>query len=140
MIYDLCILGGGQSGLVTLKTFSEKTNNIVLLEKCNGCVGLFANIKENQMFKWSTSSNMSGFSDFPIPKDVQVWFTIKDYVKYLDSYNHHFDLEQYIHYNSNVNKSWQIVGLLTDFFGKLKQNIYRMGSAHFQKYANSLIY
>jgi len=107
MIYDLCILGGGQSGLVTLKTFSEKTNNIVLLEKCNGCVGLFANIKENQMFKWSTSRYMSGFSDFPIPKDVPVWFTIKDYVKYLESYKHHFDLEQYIHYNSHVNKCSQ---------------------------------
>ena len=107
MVYDLCIIGGGQSGLVTLKTFSEKTDNIILLEKCNGCVGLFANIKENTKFKWSTSRYMSGFSDFPMSKDVPVWFTIKDYVKYLESYKEHFNLDKYIHYNSAVTKCHQ---------------------------------
>jgi thioredoxin reductase len=107
MVYDLCIIGGGQSGLVTLKTFSEKTDNIILLEKCNGCVGLFANIKENTKFKWSTSRYMSGFSDFPMSKDVPVWFTIKDYVKYLESYKNHFNLDKYIHYNSAVTKCHQ---------------------------------
>jgi thioredoxin reductase len=107
MNYDVCIIGGGQSGLATLKTFSEKTENVILLEKCNNCVGLFAHIKEDEMFKWSTSRYMSGFSDFPIPKTVPVWFTIKDYVKYLESYKDHFNLDKYIHYNSTVKRCYQ---------------------------------
>ena len=32
MMYDVCIIGGGQSGLVTCKTFSEKTNNIIYFQ------------------------------------------------------------------------------------------------------------
>ena len=106
MIYDVCIIGGGQSGLVTLKTFSEKTDNIILLEKDNSN-GLFTNIKENMLFKWSTSRYMSGFSDFPMSKDVPVWFTIKDYVTYLESYKKNFNLDKYIEYNSRVTKCYQ---------------------------------
>jgi hypothetical protein len=107
MVYDLCIIGGGQSGLVTLKTFLETTQNVILLEKCDGCIGLFSTIKEQDAFKWSTSRYMSGFSDFPMPKSVPVWFTIKDYVTYLESYKTHFGLTPYIHYNSAVQKCYQ---------------------------------
>lgn len=32
-IYDICIIGGGQSGLVTCKTFIEQHKNVVVLEK-----------------------------------------------------------------------------------------------------------
>ena len=45
-MYDLVIIGAGQSGLVTLKTFLEKTRNILVLEKCDGCTGLFSTIQE----------------------------------------------------------------------------------------------
>lgn len=106
-MYDVCIIGGGQSGLVTLKTFAEKTDNIIVLEKCNKCTGYFSGIKEQDLFKWSTSRYMSGFSDFPMPKSIPVWFTIRDYVNYLMSYKSHFGLDKYIHYNSIVKKCYQ---------------------------------
>ena len=106
-MYDLCIIGAGQSGLVTLKTFLETTKNIIVLEKCDGCTGLFSTIQEKGAFKWSTSRYMSGFSDFPMPKTVPVWFTIQDYVDYLESYKAHFDLDPYIRYNSTVKKCYQ---------------------------------
>lgn len=107
MIYDICIIGGGQSGLVTLKTFLETTKNIIVLEKCNGCSGLFSTIKEQEAFKWSTSRYMSGFSDFPMPKTVPDWFTIKEYVEYLESYKKHFELTPYLQYNSAVQRCYQ---------------------------------
>jgi len=107
MVYDICIIGGGQSGLVTLKTFLEITQNILLLEKSDGNIGLFSTIKEQEMFKWSTSRYMSGFSDFPMPKTLPIWFTIKDYVAYLESYKSHFGLDSYIQYKSTVNKCYQ---------------------------------
>jgi hypothetical protein len=106
-MYDVCIIGGGQSGLVTCKTFIEQNKNVIILEKCNNCIGMFSTIKEKELFKWSSSRYVSGFSDFPIPKSVPVWFTIKDYIEYLTSYMHHFGLDKYIQYNSNVTKCYQ---------------------------------
>lgn len=103
----MCIIGGGQSGLVSLKTFLETTTNIIVLEKCDGCIGLFSTIKEPTLFKWSTSRYMSGFSDFPMPKSLPVWFTLQDYVDYLESYIAHFGLAKYLQYNSNVQHCYQ---------------------------------
>ena len=106
-MYDICIIGAGQSGLVTCKTFSETGKNIIVLEKCNDCIGMFSTIKEKDLFKWSTSRYMSGFSDFPMPKSIPVWFTIQDYVNYLESYKNYFGLDKYIKYNSNVKNCYQ---------------------------------
>ena len=79
----------------------------------NDANGLFNTIKEKSYFKWSTSRSMSGFSDFPMDKKLPDWFTIQNYVDYLDSYKKHFNLEQYIQYNScvknckqNENEEW----------------------------------
>jgi dimethylaniline monooxygenase (N-oxide forming) len=101
-MYDICIIGAGQSGLATCKTFSEQTQNIIVLEKNNHHDGLFSTIKEKDYFKWSTSRSMSGFSDFPMDKRLPHWFTIQDYVNYLQSYKTHFGLDKYIQYNSDV--------------------------------------
>ena len=115
MIYDICIIGAGQSGLVTCKTFSEKTQSILVLEK-DASNGMFSFIKEKNLFYWSTSRFMSGFSDFPMNKNIPVWFTIQQYVDYLNSYKKHFHLEKYIQYNSfveqcrqNENQEWVVI-------------------------------
>jgi thioredoxin reductase len=106
-IYDICIIGGGQSGLVTCKTFIEQHKNVVVLEKCDRCIGMFSTIQEKEFFKWSSSRYVSGFSDFPIPKTTPIWFSIQDYLNYLQSYMKHFELERYIRYNTNVKKCYQ---------------------------------
>ena len=78
-MYDICIVGGGQSGITTCKTFSEKGYNVIVLEQSENCNGMFCNIKEKDYFIWSTSSYMSGFSDFPM-NTTNSWVTINDYV------------------------------------------------------------
>jgi thioredoxin reductase len=105
--YDICIIGGGQSGLVTCKTFIEQRKKVIVLEKCDNCIGMFSSIQEKEFFKWSSSRYVSGFSDFPIPKTTPVWFTIQDYLNYLELYMKHFGLEKYINYNSEVKKCYQ---------------------------------
>jgi len=97
-MYDVCIVGAGQSGLTTIKTFSDQ--NIICLEKsCSN--GMFQNIKEKNYFQWSSSKYISAFSDFPMT-ELPGWFTIEDYINYLKSYAKHFNLEKFIKYNSTV--------------------------------------
>jgi thioredoxin reductase len=107
MIYDICIIGAGQSGLVTCKTFAEKNYNLIVLEKSIDYNGMFSTIQEKDYFTWSTSRYMSGFSDYPMDKKIPIWFTIQDYINYLKSYKDHFNLDKYIRYNSNVTKCIQ---------------------------------
>ena len=106
-MFDVCIIGAGQSGLTTCKTFAEKNYNIVVLEKSNNYNGMFSTIKEKEYFTWSTSRYMSGFSDYPMKKEIPIWFTIQDYINYLESYKNHFNLDKYIRYNSNVTRCYQ---------------------------------
>ena len=82
---DLVIIGGGQSGLVTCKTFIENNFRVLLLDKVSKN-GLFNNVLEKEYFRWSSSRYISGFSDFPIPKDFPVWMNFKQYCKYLELY------------------------------------------------------
>ena len=107
-MYDVCIIGGGQSGLTSLKTFKESGYKVILLEKCMNCNGMFSTIKEKDYFKWSTSRYMSGFSDFPMNKNIPVWFSIQTYVDYLNDYKQKFNLEPFIQYNSQVYDCKQI--------------------------------
>ena len=61
------IIGGGQSGLVACKTFVESGYNVVVLEKSDKN-GLFNNILEKEIFKWSSSKFVSGFFRFSYSK------------------------------------------------------------------------
>ncbi len=100
--YDICIIGAGQSGITTCKTFSETNKKIIVLEKCNNCNGMFSNIKEKDYFRWSSSKYVSGFSDFPMDKKLGSWFTIQNYIDYLNNYKKHFNLDKYIQYGATV--------------------------------------
>ena len=102
MIYDICIIGSGQSGLTTCKTFIEKGYNVIILEKNYNSNGLFSSIQEKEYFYWSSSKYMSSFSDFPMGDTIPDWFTIQQYIDYLEAYKKKFDLEKHIMYNSNV--------------------------------------
>ena len=102
MICDICIIGSGQSGLTTCKTFIEKGYNVVVLEKNNKSNGLFSSIKEKDYFYWSSSKYMSCFSDFPMSKDTPDWFTIQQYVDYLNLMFLCFDFLNYILLNNKT--------------------------------------
>ena len=71
----ICIIGAGQSGLVTCKTFTEQNNEVLVFEKSNSN-GLFSKIPEGDYFRWSSSRYVSGYSDFPIPDSYPTWMSL----------------------------------------------------------------
>lgn len=99
----VAIIGAGQSGLVTCKTMIEQGFRVIVLEKTKQN-GLFYNIPQQDYFTWSSSKYVSGFSDYPIPKDYPIWMTLRQYYSYLQNYKHNFKLNQYIQYSSEVKK------------------------------------
>lgn len=142
-MYDVCIIGAGQSGLVTCKTFSEQNKKLIVLEKCIDCNGMFSNIKEKDYFKWSTSRYMSGFSDFPMDKSLGTWFSVQKYIDYLQSYKQHFHLDKYIQYGAFVEKcsettkkTWKINYNINGFNQTLecKHLIVSTGLNNYQKF------
>lgn len=80
----VCVIGAGQSGLVSYKTFVEAGYNVIVLEQ-SGTNGLYHNIKEKDYFRWSSSRYISGFSDISNivlgsfganPNIMDGWFTM----------------------------------------------------------------
>lgn len=88
------LIGAGQSGLVTCKTFLETNKNV-----------LFDNLIEQEYFKWSSSRYISGFSDFPIPKSFPIWMNMAQFAQYLALYKSNFNLDKNILYKTEVLKT-----------------------------------
>ena len=108
------IIGAGQSGLVACKTFIEQGYDVIVFEKSSHN-GLFYTIPEQDYFRWSSSRYISGFSDYPIPDEITVWLTIRQYQRYLESTRSISAFDKYIHYNCKVTsaypnkKGWMVV-------------------------------
>ena len=122
----IVIIGGGPSGLVSLKTLVEgcvAANNmytVLLFEKSDKIGGVFSNSYQDGML--SSSSYLTQFSDFAIDESDLIdhvnsqytiekkkemvkngtFLTFKEYVHYLNRYVKHFKLEKYIKLNHNV--------------------------------------
>lgn len=97
----ICIIGAGQSGLVTCKTFTEQNNEVLVFEKSNSN-GLFSKIPEGDYFRWSSSRYVSGYSDFPIPDSYPTWMSLNQYSEYINHYKTYYNLDKYIYYSTEV--------------------------------------
>ncbi len=108
MIHNIGIIGGGISGLYTLKYLLENNiNNIKLFEKDSECGGIW-NYKKDKfggVLKHTHASSSVYYmhpSDFPYPDSTPLFphHTIVNnhYKKYIEA----FDLNKYIQYNSEV--------------------------------------
>ena len=97
------IIGGGPSGLITLKELLEFSDvfDVTLFEQHKEIGGTFANSYKNG---WLTSSNtITQFSWF-ISKDNLFW-SFDDYVKYLKEFVSKFDLIKYIKLGTRVDNA-----------------------------------
>ncbi|KAH8585789.1 flavin-binding monooxygenase-like-domain-containing protein [Bisporella sp. PMI_857] len=106
----VAVIGLGPAGLTALKTLREEGFNAIAFERREKIGGLWS-YSSNTTFTTvldDTISNaskfVSGFSDFPFPKDSPVYFTGTQASEYFESYARHFNLRQYIRFNISVTK------------------------------------
>ena len=99
---SVCIIGGGPCGLVALKELKERGFNAHLFEKASTIGGAFATAYEGAQF--TSSSLISQFSDFCVEEVCGKYWTMEQYLSYLESYVHHFDVQSHVHLEHNVER------------------------------------
>ena len=103
----ICVVGAGPSGLVMAKSLREEGHEPVIYEKQDTLGGLWVLRRDKsggayKKTRFQTSKYTSVFSDF-FPDDISSTFYSVEEVKwYLERYAKHFQVEQLIHYNSEV--------------------------------------
>ncbi|WAR28553.1 FMO5-like protein [Mya arenaria] len=103
---DVVVIGGGISGVVTLKCLLDAGLSAVVIERTDDVGGLWK-FRENDYGVMSfTHINVSKynycFSDFPFPDDVPDYPHNKDMAKYVGNYVEHFDLRKHIRFHKKV--------------------------------------
>lgn len=104
----LAIIGGGAAGLTAAKWAQSglKNYNITLFEKSSQIGGIWASVNNNSHAWRDMSTNLSRyscvFSDFPHGNKASLFPTKNEMHLYLSSYTNHFNLNQYIQYNTTI--------------------------------------
>ncbi|PGH06138.1 hypothetical protein GX51_02526 [Blastomyces parvus] len=110
----VAIIGGGPSGLTTLKQCLAESLDAVLFETCDGIGGQWRYEDPNPETDETISSmyegvilnstrDTSSFSDFPIdPAQYPEYFSHHRMLNYLEDYAEHFGLGKYIRLNTKV--------------------------------------
>ncbi|KAI0513073.1 FAD/NAD(P)-binding domain-containing protein [Xylaria bambusicola] len=106
----IAVIGLGPAGLTALKSLREEGFNAVAFERRNEIGGLWAfsdDVNCTSVLKETVcniSKFVSGFSDFPVPKDYPTFFTGSQVAAYFQSYASHFDLYPYIRFSNTVER------------------------------------
>jgi len=101
---DIGIIGGGCSGLVTLKELVAEGHRCTVFEKSNSIGGLYRLAYQEGIFV--SSHLLTMFSDFVGNDDTILekprMLSFSEYTKYLEDYAEHFQLIEFIKCNSEV--------------------------------------
>ncbi|PIK40101.1 putative dimethylaniline monooxygenase, partial [Apostichopus japonicus] len=111
VVQSVLIIGAGAGGLAAIKTCLEEGLEPTCFEMKPDIGGLWLLDESFERDAWrrqtlitNTSREMTGFSDFPFPRDAPPFLTGKDVLRYYQKYAERFNLRPYIHCNSEVTK------------------------------------
>ena len=106
---DIGIIGGGCSGLVTLKEFTAEGHRCRLFERSNSIGGLYTQAYREGIFV--SSHLLTMFGDFVGKTDEILskprMLSFEEYVQYLNDYADQFQLNQFICCQSEVTRVWK---------------------------------
>ncbi|KAI1129200.1 FAD/NAD(P)-binding domain-containing protein [Nemania abortiva] len=106
----VAVIGLGPAGLTALKSLREEGFSVVAFERRNEIGGLWAFSNDTSYTSalketvCNISKFVSGFSDFPVPKDYPTFFTSAQVAEYFQSYASHFNLYPHVRFNTTVQK------------------------------------
>ena len=107
---NICVIGAGAAGLVSIKTCLEGGLLVTCYEKTSNIAGLW-NYRDQvsegvgRVMKTTitnSSKEINGFSDFPYPKEFPNYMDSKKVCQYYDSYAERFNLRQHIQFRHSV--------------------------------------
>ncbi|GKU10059.1 unnamed protein product, partial [Fusarium langsethiae] len=107
---NIAVVGTGPAGLVALKNLKEQGFNVVAFERRLSVGGLWSysgNTDYTTALDDTTvnvSKFVSGFSDFPIPKDYPPFPSRRQMQQHFEAYAAHFDLHRHIRFGVTVHK------------------------------------
>ncbi len=111
----IAIIGAGCSGLAALKTLAENgLNNLSCFEKNDRIGGNWvytAGDGHSSVCETThiiSSKWLSHYSDFPMPDDYPDYPSHQQVLAYFQAYTQKFDLERFIHFNTEVQKAEKI--------------------------------
>ncbi len=110
----VCVIGAGPSGLAAIKNLQEQgVVDITVFEKNNQIGGNWVyeeGNKHSSVYETThliSSKRWSQFEDFPMPSDYPDYPSHRQILNYFISYANHFNLIQYIRFNTSVLKAEQ---------------------------------
>ncbi|PHH84202.1 hypothetical protein CDD83_2324 [Cordyceps sp. RAO-2017] len=106
----IAVVGLGPAGLTALKNLREEGFDAVAFERRDQVGGVWSYSPDTSYTSVirETVSNISkfvsGFSDFPMPKEYPPYLSGSQVAEYFQSYARHFGLEPHIRFNSTVKR------------------------------------
>jgi hypothetical protein len=108
---SICVIGAGPSGIAAIKNLQEQgLTSITAFEKNNQIGGNWVydeNNNHSSVYETThiiSSKRWSEFEDFPMPSEYSDYPSHAQLLQYFKSYAHHFNLNQYIRFNTSVVK------------------------------------
>ena len=102
---NVCVIGAGAAGLTSIKACLEAGFTVTAYEQTDRVGGLWnINSSSTSCTLTNSSSRMSSFSDFPIPKHWPPFLSRDLVLQYLNDYARHFNLLPHIHFSCMVVK------------------------------------
>merc|ERR550525_530831 len=96
----VCVIGGGLSGIVTLKELTAAGHDAVCFEGSADIGGAFRGTYKS--LHLTVSNHWMAFSDFPAEESARVFWTAQQYIDYLKRYIEHFALGKHFRYSTFV--------------------------------------
>ena len=138
-IKNVCVIGAGLSGIVTIKELQEKNHKVTCFEKNSDVGGVFSEMGTYDSLLLTVSNYFMAYSDFmPTEERLKFW-TRKEYKEYLLKYMDHFNLKPAIHFSRIVisvkkkEKTWEVIVKEQDEERKYKFDSLAICSGQFQK-------
>ena len=98
--HKVCVIGGGLSGVVTVKELLQKGHDVVGIEASKSLGGSFTETYDGCYL--SVSNHWMAFSDFPVKRNDRVFLTARQYVTYLLEYAEHFNVLKHYEFETKV--------------------------------------